>query len=219
MDSLWPPHSGGNGRSGLQVRVLIEAKPRWRQSEWSWFGIRRVLPLIPILQLEDSRIAEPARGHEQLPGGSCRLGHCCLARSHLGRLLVETRPNQIVLRLFVPIPVVARSSATHSVLLEMEIGWRSAMKANRTVEVSAPHLRWRVVFRQRWKVGLPCTDKTQDSDSWTGRHVPGRLGTGSVEQRQNAARQRKSVSNPCAVTRTKTKTATGRCAREASGKQ
>jgi len=79
-------------------------------------------------KLVDSRIAEPSGSCEPLSGGSCRLGHCRLARSSLGRLLVETRPNQIVLRLFVPIPVVARSSATHSVLLEMGIGWRFACR-------------------------------------------------------------------------------------------
>jgi len=124
--------------AGAGASADREVVPGRRQPEWSGFGIRRVSPLIPIFQLEDSRIAEPARGHKQLPGGSCRLGHCCLARSRLSRLLVEARPNQIVLRLFVPIPVVARSSATHSVLLEMEIGWRFAMKANRTVEVSPP---------------------------------------------------------------------------------
>ena len=169
-------------------------------------------------KLVDSRIAEPSGSCEPLSGGSCRLGHCRLARSSLGRLLVETRPNQIVLRLFVPIPVVARSSATHSVLLEMGIGWRSAMKANRTVEVSPPPSveSCASAALESW-IALAQTELKTATRGST-EEVSGSRETQSAEWRQNAARQRKGVSNPCAVTQTKTKTATGRCAREAAAR-
>ena len=219
MDSLWPPHSGGNGRSGLRVRVLIEKLSQAGDSQsgaGSAYG--RVLPHIPILQLEDSRIAEPARGHEQLPGGSCRLGHCCLARSCLSRLLVEARPNQIVLRLFVPIPVVARSSATHSVLLEMGIGWRSALKANRTVEVSPPPSveSCASATMESW-IALART-KLKTATRGSTEEVSGDRETQSAEWRQIAARRRMSNAHPRAVTRTTGKAATGGCAREAAGR-
>jgi hypothetical protein len=79
----------------------------------------------------DSRIAEPAKGSVPLPDGSCRRCQGDFARSGLSGLFVEARPKQCVLCLLKPVPVIPSCSFTHSALLEMKRGWRSAKTANR----------------------------------------------------------------------------------------